>query len=321
MTVPRHRKAPPARATPSAARKHAPRAPVAPPPRWDWRERWPYYWKLVRGDRPIGTLLLLWPTWWALWLAAGGLPPLGTLFIFTAGVWLTRSAGCVINDYADRWLDPQVERTRQRPLATGAVSGREALLVFAALMLIAFGLVLLTNRLTVYLSFAGVFLASTYPFLKRYTYLPQVYLGIAFGWGIPMAFAAVQGTVPPLAWLLFCANVLWATAYDTWYAMVDREDDLKAGAKSTAILFGDADLAAQGVLYALFLAALALVGQRAELGTHYHYALGAVVVLIAWEFWRARTRSREGCFRAFLHNNWIGAAVFAGIATHFALAR
>jgi 4-hydroxybenzoate polyprenyltransferase len=318
MTAPRHRKAPPARATPPAARK---RAPVAPPPRWDWRERWPHYWKLVRGDRPIGTLLLLWPTWWALWLAAGGLPPLGTLFIFTAGVWLTRSAGCVINDYADRWLDPQVERTRQRPLATGAVSGREALLVFAALMLVAFGLVLLTNRLTVYLSFAGVFLASTYPFLKRYTYLPQVYLGIAFGWGIPMAFAAVQGTVPPLAWLLFCANVLWATAYDTWYAMVDREDDLKAGAKSTAILFGDADLAAQGVLYALFLAALALVGQRAELGTYYHYALGAVVVLIAWEFWRARTRSREGCFRAFLHNNWIGAAVFAGIATHFALAR
>ncbi|MCI1711486.1 MAG: 4-hydroxybenzoate octaprenyltransferase [Chiayiivirga sp.] len=297
-----------------------PRAPGAAR-RWDWRERWPHYWKLVRGDRPIGTLLLLWPTWWALWLAAEGLPPIGTLLIFTAGIWLTRSAGCVINDYADRWLDPQVERTKARPLATGAVSGREALAVFALLMLVAFGLVLLTNRLTVYLSVVGVFLAASYPYLKRYTYLPQVYLGLAFGWGIPMGFAAVQGTVPPLAWLLFCANVLWATAYDTWYAMVDREDDLKAGAKSTAILFGDADLIAQGFLYASFLAALGLVGQRAELGIPYHAALGAVTLLIAWEFWRARKRDRAGCFKAFLHNNWIGAAVFAGIAAHYVLSR
>ena len=275
----------------------------------------------MRGDRPIGTLLLLWPTWWALWLAAEGVPPLGTLFIFTAGVWLTRSAGCVINDYADRWLDPQVERTRARPLATGQVSGREALAVFAALMLVAFGLVLLTNRLTVYLSFIGVFLAASYPYLKRYTYLPQVYLGLAFGWGIPMSFAAVQGTVPPLAWLLFCANVLWATAYDTWYAMVDREDDLKAGAKSTAILFGEADLIAQGFIYALFVAALVLVGQRAELGMHYQASLAIAAMLILWEFWRARNRDRAGCFAAFLHNNWVGAAVFAGIATHFALPR
>jgi len=264
-------------------------------------------------------LLLLWPTWWALWLAAEGVPPLGTLFIFTAGVWLTRSAGCVINDYADRWLDPQVKRTRSRPLATGAVSPREALLIFAVLMLVAFGLVLLTNRLTIYLSVGGVFLAASYPYLKRHTYLPQVYLGLAFGWGIPMSFAAVQGTVPPLAWLLFCANVLWATAYDTWYAMVDREDDIKAGAKSTAILFGEADLIAQGVLYAMFLAALVLVGQRAELGDYYTAALGVVVPLIAWEFWRARDRSRDGCFKAFLHNNWIGATVFAGIALHFLL--
>jgi 4-hydroxybenzoate polyprenyltransferase len=193
--------------------------------------------------------------------------------------------------------------------------------VFGVLMLVAFGLVLLTNRLTVQLSVVGVFLAASYPYLKRYTYLPQVYLGLAFGWGIPMSFAAVQGTVPPLAWLLFCANVLWATAYDTWYAMVDREDDLRAGAKSTAILFGDADLIAQGFLYALFLGALALVGQRAELGTPYHAALGAAAGLIAWEFWRARRRDRAGCFAAFLHNNWIGAVVFAGIALHFALAR
>ena len=286
-----------------------------------WRERLGQYWKLVRGDRPIGVLLLLWPTWWALWLASGGVPPLWTLFVFTAGVWLTRSAGCVINDYADRWLDPQVERTKDRPLATGAVSGREALAVFAVLMLAAFALVLTLNRLTVWLSFAGLVLAATYPYLKRHTYLPQVWLGMAFGWGIPMAFAAVQGTVPPLAWLLFCANVLWATAYDTWYAMVDREDDLKAGAKSTAILFGDADLIAQGFLYASFLAALGLVGQRAELGIPYHAALGAVTLLIAWEFWRARKRDRAGCFKAFLHNNWIGAAVFAGIAAHYVLSR
>jgi len=316
MNRPRNRKVAPSPRAPQRPARSAAAAAARP---WHWRERLPHYWQLVRGDRPIGMLLLLWPTWWALWLAAEGVPPLGTLFIFTAGVWLTRSAGCVINDYADRWLDPQVARTRTRPLATGAVSGREALMVFAVLMLVAFGLVLLTNRLTIYLSVVGVFLAASYPYLKRYTYLPQVYLGLAFGWGIPMSFAAVQGTVPPLAWLLFCANVLWATAYDTWYAMVDREDDIKAGAKSTAILFGEADLIAQGVLYAMFLAALVLVGQRAELGDYYTAALGVVVPLVAWEFWRARDRSRDGCFKAFLHNNWIGATVFAGIALHFLL--
>ena len=280
-----------------------------------WRERLGQYWKLVRGDRPIGVLLLLWPTWWALWLAADGVPPAWTLFVFTAGVWLTRSAGCVINDYADRWLDPQVERTRGRPLATGAVSGREALAVFAVLMLVAFGLVLTLNRLTVWLSFAGLFLAASYPYLKRYTYLPQVYLGLAFGWGIPMAFAAVQGEVPPVAWVLYGANILWATAYDTWYAMVDREDDIRAGSKSTAILFGDLDLVIQGVLYALMLVALYLVGRQAGLGLYYHLlALGVAALLIAWEFMLARHRGREACFRAFLHNNWVGAAVFAGLA-------
>jgi 4-hydroxybenzoate polyprenyltransferase len=278
-----------------------------------WRERLGQYWLLVRGDRPIGTLLLLWPTWWALWLAADGFPSLGLWLIFTLGVWLTRSAGCVINDYADRWLDPQVERTKSRPLATGAVSGREALMVFATLMLVAFGLVLLTNRLTIYLSFAGVLLAASYPYLKRYTYLPQVYLGLAFGWGIPMAFAATQDTVPSLAWLLFLANVVWATAYDTWYAMVDRDDDLRAGAKSTAILFGESDLIAQGVLYALFIGALALLGQRAAFGPWYFAGLGVAVALIAWEFRIARGRDREGCFRAFLHNNWIGVTVFVSI--------
>ena len=284
-----------------------------------FRERLPHYWKLVRGDRPVGTLLLLWPTWWALWLAAEGLPPLGTLAIFTAGVWLTRSAGCVINDYADRWLDPQVERTKARPLATGAVSGREALLVFAAMMLVAFGLVLLTNALTVYLSVAGVVLAATYPYLKRHTYLPQVYLGIAFGWGIPMAFAAVQGEVPTLAWLLFLANLLWTTGYDTWYAMVDREDDLRAGAKSTAILFGDADLVALGLLYAGFLWAMWLVGARAELGIYFLLALGIAAVLVLRQFWIARGRGRQECFDAFLSNQWVGLALFAGIAGHYAL--
>lgn len=284
-----------------------------------WRERLGQYWKLVRGDRPIGVLLLLWPTWWALWLAAGGRPQWWTLCVFTVGVWLTRSAGCVINDYADRWLDGQVKRTRERPLATGAVSGREALAVFAVLMLVAFALVLTMNRLTVWLSVAGLFLAATYPYLKRYTYLPQVYLGMAFGWGIPMAFAAVRGEVPALAWLLYCANILWATAYDTWYAMVDRDDDIRAGAKSTAVLFGDLDLVAQGVLYVLVLLALALVGRQAALGMAYWLGLGVATLLAAWEFRMARHRERGACFRAFLHNNWVGAAVFAGIALHYAL--
>lgn len=273
----------------------------------------------MRADRPIGTLLLLWPTWWALWLAAGGLPPLWTLFVFTAGVWLTRSAGCVINDYADRWLDPHVERTKARPLATGAISGRAALALFAVLMLVAFGLVLTLNGLTIALSFIGVFLAASYPYLKRYTHLPQVYLGMSFGWGIPMAFAAVQGEVPLLGWLLYAGNILWSTAYDTWYAMVDREDDLKMGSHSTAILFGDLDLVIQGVLYALFLATMALVGVRGGLGGYYLAGVAVATVLVVYEFWICRNRERGPCFRAFLHNNWVGAALFAGIAVDLAL--
>ena len=289
------------------------------PIRFDWRERLPHYWQLIRGDRPVGTLLLLWPTAWALWLAAGGIPPLKLLLIFGAGVWLTRSAGCVINDYADRWLDPQVARTRARPLATGAVSAREALWVFTAMMLVAFGLVLLTNPLTVALSVAAVALAATYPFLKRYTYLPQVWLGLAFGWGIPMAFAAVQGTVPVLAWLLFLANLLWTTGYDTWYAMVDRDDDLRAGSKSTAILFGDADLVALGVLYAGFFLAMWLLGERAQLGINYWAGLAVAAGFTAWLFAIGRSRQPEACFRAFLANQWVGLAVFAGIALELAL--
>ena len=299
--------------------RYAKPEPPPPPPPAIWRKRLDAYWRLLRGDRPVGTLLLLWPTWWALWLAAEGLPSWKLLFIFTAGVWLTRSAGCVINDYADRWLDPHVERTRSRPLATGEVSPAEALALFVLMMLVAFGLVLLTNRLTVLLSIAGAFLAASYPYLKRYTYLPQVYLGMAFGWGIPMAFAATQETVPPLGWLLFLANLLWTTGYDTWYAMVDREDDLKVGAKSTAILFGEADLVAQAVLFGGFLLSMGLLGGRAELGIYYYVCLGVAAVLVLRQFWLARGRGRAECFEAFLSNQWVGLAVFAGIAGHYAL--
>ena len=225
----------------------------------------------------------------------------------------------MINDYADRWLDPNVERTKQRPLATGAVSGQEALAVFAVLMLVAFALVLTLNRLTVWMSVVGVLLAASYPYLKRYTYLPQVYLGMAFGWGIPMGFAALTGEVPPVAWVLYVANIFWATAYDTWYAMVDRDDDLRMGAKSTAILFGDMDLVAQGVLYTCMFAALALVGRDAGLGVYYWGGLGVALLLVAYQFGIARGRERAACFRAFLHNHWVGMAVFVGIAVDFAM--
>ena len=296
-----------------------PRSPATPPAAVSWRERLSRYWLLVRGDRPIGWLLLLWPTWWALWVASGGVPKVWTLLVFSAGVWLTRAAGCVINDYADRWLDGSVERTRHRPLATGAVSPREALLLFAVLMLLALALVCTTNLLTVLLSGVGALLAASYPYLKRYTHLPQVYLGMAFGWGIPMAFAAVQGTVPPVAWVLYVANIFWATAYDTWYAMVDRDDDIRMGAKSTAILFGDLDRAAIAVLYMLMLLALLLAGRQAELRWPYGCGLGVAALLVAYEFLITRRRDRAGCFRAFLHNHWVGMAVFAGIAAHYLL--
>ena len=270
------------------------------------------YWQLIRGDRPVGTLLLLWPTLWALWLAAEGFPPPKLLLIFTAGVWLTRSAGCIINDYADRWLDPQVERTRTRPLARGALSGREALTAFVLMMLVAFGLVLLTNKLTIGLSLVGAVLAATYPYLKRYTYFPQVYLGIAFGWGIPMAFAAVQGRIPQSAWLLFLANLLWTTAYDTWYAMVDREDDLKAGAKSLAIFLGDMDLLAIGLMQAGFLTSLVLLGRQYHFSPPYFICIAMAGVVILWQFKIAALRHREDCFRAFLSNQWVGLLVFIG---------
>jgi 4-hydroxybenzoate polyprenyltransferase len=303
-----------------------PRAPPPPPPPppqrfsgdW-WRERLPHWWKLVRGDKPIGMLLLLWPTLWGLWVAAEGFPPLGVLFIFLAGVWLTRAAGCVINDYHDRWLDGAVQRTRERPLVSGKVSPHEALAVFAVLMTVAGVLVLFTNTLTIALAGIAVVLAATYPLLKRYTWFPQVYLGIAFGWSIPMAFAAVRGEVPPIGWLLFLANVLWSTAYDTWYAMVDRADDLRMRSKSTAILLGDMDLVGIGVLQASFLVTLLMVGQRAELGLYFNLGLSVAAALIAWQFWHARGRSRAACFRAFLHNSWVGMAVFAGLVVDYGI--
>lgn len=270
------------------------------------------YWQLIRGDRPVGTLLLLWPTLWALWLASEGVPALKLLLVFAAGVWLTRSAGCIINDYADRWLDPQVARTQQRPLAAGTLRSREALALFVLMMAVAFGLVLLTNRLTVLLSIAGLFLAASYPYLKRYTYFPQVYLGIAFGWGIPMAFAAVQNTIPQSAWLLFLANLLWTTAYDTWYAMVDREDDLKAGAKSLAIFLGDMDFIALAVLMAGFLLSLVLLGRQYRFDLPYFVCLALAGLVILWQFNITRLRHREDCFRAFKSNQWVGLLVFLG---------
>jgi 4-hydroxybenzoate polyprenyltransferase len=283
------------------------------------RERLHDYLVLMRLDRPIGALLLLWPTWWALWLAAKGTPPLGIWLIFTVGVFLMRAAGCVINDYADRKLDPQVARTAGRPIACGRIAPRSALKLFAALLALAFLLVLLTNRLTIELSFAGAALAALYPFSKRYTSLPQVVLGAAFGWSIPMAFAAVQGTVPALGWLLFLANVLWSTIYDTEYAMVDRADDLEAGARSTAILFGDADLPILGVLIASLLLTLLLIGTRATLGWPWYVALIAAAAQFAWQLWIMRARDPAQGLRAFRQNNWLGMTLWLGLALALAL--
>ena len=284
-----------------------------------YRERARDYLVLTRMDRPIGALLLLWPTWWALWLAAGDFPPVKTLVIFTLGVFAMRAAGCAINDYADRELDPQVERTAGRPIAAGRVTPREALIVFGALLAFAFVLVLFTNALTIKLSFAGAGIAAIYPFTKRYTYMPQVVLGAAFGWSIPMAFAAVSGSVPPLGWLLFIGNILWSVIYDTQYAMVDRDDDLKAGAKSTAILFGDADLPILGVLIATFLLAMLFVGQRAQLGWPYWLSLAGAAGLFGWQLWRIRSRERAACLWAFRNNNWLGMVVWVGIVLALAV--
>ncbi len=271
------------------------------------------YGRLMRLDRPIGAYLLLWPTLWALWIAANGRPRAGIFVIFVAGVWLMRSAGCVINDYADRSFDPLVKRTRDRPLAAGRVSIMEALVLFAMLSLAALMLALRLDRLALRLALAGAFLAVTYPFVKRFLSVPQLYLGLAFGWGIPMAFAAQRGAVPRIAWLLFLANLLWVTVYDTLYAMVDRDDDLKIGVRSTAILFGDSDRHVIAALQAMTLLALALVGRRAGLGGWYWTGLAAAAAFFVRQLWLIRRRDRDACWRAFLNNNYVGMSVFIGI--------
>ena len=282
---------------------------------------WNAYWRLMRFDKPIGTLLLLWPTWWALLFAGEGRPSLRNTLIFTAGVVLMRAAGCIMNDIADRDFDPHVERTRCRPLAAGELTLRQALTAFVLVMLTAFGLVLLTNALTVKLAFVGAVLASTYPFFKRFTHLPQVVLGIAFGWGIPMAFAAETGRLPPVAWLLLIVNVLWATAYDTMYAMADRPDDVKIGLKSTAILFGEADRLILFILQLMMFGALALLGKQAALGMAYYICFGLAGILALYQQLLIQHREPDKCFQAFLNNNWLGMILFIGIALSYIYAK
>ena len=290
---------------------------TAPPP--DWRSRLGLYWRLIRADRPIGIYLLLWPALWALWIAAAGIPPWWILLVFVFGTALMRSAGCAINDYADRDFDGRVERTAQRPLATGAVTPREAVGVFVVLSLVAFALVLTLNTKTIAHSFVAVALAAVYPFTKRYTHVPQLILGIAFGWAVPMAFTALQNQIPPVAWVLFAATVLWALIYDTMYAMVDRDDDLRVGIKSTAILFGRFDRLVIGLLQLLMLGLLWQVGQMAGRGTVYQLVLLGAAGLFGYQQWLIRDRERAACFRAFLNNHYFGMLVFAGLFADYLL--
>lgn len=278
---------------------------------------WNAYWRLMRFDRPIGILLLLWPTWWALLLAGKGRPSLINIFIFTAGVIVMRAAGCVMNDIADRNYDPHVERTRSRPLACGELDLGQALATFALLLITALALVLMTNRLTIMLAFAGALLAAGYPFFKRFTHLPQVVLGIAFGWGIPMAFAAQTGAVPAIAWVLLTVNIIWAIIYDTLYAMVDREDDLVIGVKSTAILFGRYDLVFLTILMAVMIAMLLRLGWQHSLTWPWFAGVAIASALFMWQLWIVRQRERGPCFKAFLCNNWVGLVIFLGLAGHF----
>jgi 4-hydroxybenzoate polyprenyltransferase len=284
-----------------------------------WRQRLALYVSLMRLNRPIGILLLLWPTLWALWLAAGGWPRWDLLIIFILGVIVMRSAGCVINDIADRNIDGHVKRTQQRPIATGTVATREAWGLIAGLCLLALILVLFTNSLTVQLSVGGLLLAGCYPFMKRHTHLPQVVLGAAFAWSIPMAFAAQRGSLNLELWLVYVAVVLWTVVYDTFYAMVDRDDDRRIGVKSTAILFGEQDRFITGFLQALTIYALILVGQRFELGMAYEISLVIAAALFGYQQYLIRFREREACFKAFLNNHWVGMAVFIGIAVDLAL--
>lgn len=291
--------------------------PTAPPTTGD--NKFSALLRLIRWNRPIGSLLLLWPTLWALWIAAEGMPDLKLLAIFGIGTVLMRSAGCIINDLADRKLDGGVTRTRGRPLVTGDVTVPEAIAFFFVLCLIAFGLVLMTNFLTVALSVPALLLASCYPLMKRVTHLPQVVLGMAFSWSIPMAFAAQRGELPPALWLLFTGNLLWTVVYDTKYAMVDRRDDLEVGIKSTAILFGESDRSIIAVLQVLTLASLALAGRQFQLEWPFYAALVVAAGLFGYHLYLIRDRDEAACFRAFTHNSWVGLTVFLGIAGSYAL--
>jgi 4-hydroxybenzoate polyprenyltransferase len=275
------------------------------------------YERLMRLDKPIGILLLLWPTLWALWLASRGIPDWITLLIFITGAVLMRSAGCVMNDIADRKYDGLVERTKNRPLATGEVSLQEAWLLAAGLALMAFCLVLLFNKTTVLLSFVALFLAATYPFTKRFLAIPQAYLGVAFGFGIPMAFAAVNDYIPPLAWVLLVANVFWAIAYDTQYAMVDRDDDVKIGIKSSAIFFGKYDVLAVFICYIIMIALLVYLGNFMGFRKFYFIGLGAALGFAIGQCQLIKTRDKQDCFRAFLFNNWIGLMIFLGLVAEY----
>jgi 4-hydroxybenzoate polyprenyltransferase len=278
-----------------------------------WQRRWREYVLLTRLDKPIGILLLLWPVLWALWIAADGLPPLWILTVFLAGTVLTRSAGCIVNDFADRDIDPHVERTRDRPLAARRVSPYEALTLFTVLMLGSLALVLTLGwQVTAYALIAALLLL-TYPLFKRFFPAPQLYLGVAFGWGVPMAFVAVQGHVPPIGWWIFAVTVLWALIYDTYYAMVDREDDIRIGVRSTAVWFGKADLAIIAVLQLLMIAGLWKIGTLSNLGSLYFISILISAIVFHRNLWRARHRDRAQCFRAFLGNHQAGLVVFVGI--------
>lgn len=281
------------------------------------RDRARQYWLLARFDKPIGILILLWPALWALWVASDGKPDLLVLTVICLGVVLMRAAGCVINDYADRDFDPHVERTKQRPIAAGRVTPKEALVVFVVLCLIAFGLVLLLNIYTILLSFVAAFLAASYPFMKRFTQLPQAYLGIAFGWAVPMAFAAQTNTIPLVAWLMYLAVVLWALVYDTMYAMVDKDDDLKIGIKSTAILFGDYDRQIMAVLQLIILGLLIAVGVMITAGWAYFTGLAVAAGLFVYQQTLIFNRDKVLCFKAFLNNNWFGVSVFVGLLVDY----
>ncbi|MEK7438661.1 MAG: 4-hydroxybenzoate octaprenyltransferase [Pseudomonadota bacterium] len=281
------------------------------------KQRMTLYEKLMRLDKPIGTLLLLWPTLWALWIVSGGRPGWMMTWIFCLGSLVMRSAGCIMNDLADRNFDAHVKRTRDRPLAAGLVSVREALWLAAVLTLAAFSLVLTLNLYAIGLSFVGLALAASYPFTKRFLSVPQAYLGVTFGFGIPMAFAAVSNTLPPLCWWLMLANFFWVLAYDTEYAMVDRDDDLRIGIRTSAILLGRYDVAAVMLSYAAMLAVFVFIGMKLQFGLYYYLGLLAAGCIMLYHYSLIRGRTREGCFKAFRHNNWVGGAVFAGIAANY----